>query len=146
MGQYFINGADVNNLNQDFWYRCQQAIATFPFDVYINSGYRSLTYQEELKELYPNLANNPLESAHNFGLAIDVTPSPKNDENYIYMKNAFPNFGIRGISSERWHFQDMSWDREYMKQILYNNRYLLMIITIISTILILIAKYGKVLK
>lgn len=66
------------------------------------------------------VANRPGESAHNWGLGIDLHPSYKYTKNadpkileqqYQKMKDMAAEFGLVRDSVEKWHFQDNSFTR-----------------------------------
>lgn len=71
--------------------------------VYVTSGKRSREQQEALYKKYPNKAAPPGRSLHEFGLALDVSPSTLDDldKNGLMKKYGF----TRPVGGETWHME-----------------------------------------
>jgi hypothetical protein len=105
-------------------------ITALPFDTIVYSTYRSIEkqtamYNEYQKQLAlynagkikdkPSVVNRPGNSAHNYGLAIDIHPISMLYKDYDTMLSVSKTLGLVRDKSERWHFQDSSVSFEKMK-------------------------------
>jgi len=107
----------ISEFDPDFWDNLKEWLEPLPFDVFIESGYRSIEKQRALRDAWEkdpkhnNPANRPGESAHNFGKAADIHPIPPTKKRYYLMSITCRAYHITGIGSEAWHYQSDTWKK-----------------------------------
>lgn len=95
----------------EFRDKVKRWVASLPFDVQVNSAFRSVDDQARLlaeakSKGEKKKVNKPGRSPHNFGVAVDLTPVPRTDKNIKILADTCKAFGIKREPTEHWHFQD----------------------------------------
>jgi hypothetical protein len=128
MGNYTLReGVDTEHLDPDFRdKKVDPWLKSLPFDTVIYSAFRSHERQKELNDAYnawlrysagdgpkvpyANPANKPGTSAHEFGFAVDVHPSPETKENWKKLHDTCGAYGlVMDKPREVWHAQQVGW-------------------------------------